>query len=61
MLIFLVKPVGVNQYSPLTTKRKLTEAEIKRYHTAYEEDSLASGYTLAEATEKRKQLHALFK
>lgn len=56
-----VKPVGVNQFSPLTTKRKLTETEIQRYHNAYEEDSLSSGYTLDQATEKRKELHALFK
>jgi len=56
-----VKPIGATQFSPLTTKRKLTEAEIQRYQTAYEEDSLSSGYSIEEATEKRKQLHALFK
>jgi protein phosphatase 2C family protein 2/3 len=55
------KPIGATQFSPLTTKRKLTESEIQRYHTAYSEDSLSSGHTIEDATEKRKQLHALFK
>jgi len=49
------------QYSPLTTKRKLTESEIQNYHDAYQADALASGFTLQEAMEKRKELHNLFK
>jgi hypothetical protein len=45
---------NTTQYSPLTTKRKLTESEIQRYHSAYDEDAIAAGFTLQQATEKRK-------